>query len=356
VIRRLAGAVLAACALIVLLAGAVPAEAPPGPRLALQWLSSSKMELRTVDATGGTPLRIAGGDEGDGPFPAPFSAPSWSADGSLIAFAGSGSVDLRSNAVYLVNADGTGLHRVPGTPGGLYPVLSPDGHTLAFSRVRERVRALPNGEERIVYRGYSIWLLDMNGGAPRQLTPWRNGVLDYPSSFSPDGSTLAISRERERKRSKGIGFNRLSAVAIRVDGSGASVLARNAMEPVYSPDGARLALIAMGKRRTVDRPGTTVRYTETELAVARADGSELKKLTKTPAVELQLSWDPSSQRLAYTHVPIFPVDSLFENRNSIMQINADGSCRTRVLSSPRAFVYGAVWQPGPGREAGRITC
>lgn len=255
--------------------------------------------------------------------------------------------------IYVVNADGTGLRGIPGAGGGFNPVLSPDGRTLTFSRARERQRGLPNGGETTVYRSYSVWLLDMDGSTARQLTPWRNGVLDYPSAFSPDGSTLAISRERIKAKVS----TRFSAIAIRLDGSGERLLARNAIDPVYSPDGTRLALIATGKRRTITRRDAAVIFTETELAVAAADGSGLRKLTRTPAVvEVQPSWNPSGQRLAYTHLPVNLSTFSLQGGNSIMQINTDGSCRTRVLSFPRAFVYGATWQPGPGREAGLISC
>jgi hypothetical protein len=75
---------------------------------------------------------------------------------------------------------------------------------------------------------------------PRRRRPC--GLFASPSSFSPDGSTLAISRQwRERP----------AAVAIRLDGSGEAVLAQNAGAPVYSPDGSRLALTTIGKRRTI---------------------------------------------------------------------------------------------------------
>jgi hypothetical protein len=39
-----------------------------------------------------------------------------------------------------------------------------------------------------------------------------------------------------------------------------------------------------------------------------------------------------------------------------MQINADGTCPTKLLSSPRAKFFAPAWQPGSGREAGRIAC
>ena len=42
--------------------------------------------------------------------------------------------------------------------------------------------------------------------------------------------------------------------------------------------------------------------------------------------------------------------------NSIMQINADGTCLTKMLSAPGVAFYVPAWQPGAGREAGRIDC
>ncbi len=39
-----------------------------------------------------------------------------------------------------------------------------------------------------------------------------------------------------------------------------------------------------------------------------------------------------------------------------MAINADGTCLTKVFSDPDLTLYGAAWQPGPGREAGPIVC
>jgi Tol biopolymer transport system component len=80
-------------------------------------------------------------------------------------------------------------------------------------------------------------------------------------------------------------------------------------------------------------------------------------LTHTRAIELKPSWDPSGRRLAYTQQRVGPGESDFLGfGDSIMEINPDGSCRTRVLSYPNAVLYGVVWQPGLGREAGPIAC
>jgi hypothetical protein len=39
-----------------------------------------------------------------------------------------------------------------------------------------------------------------------------------------------------------------------------------------------------------------------------------------------------------------------------MQVNADGTCQTKVVSAKSTFFFVPTWQPGPGRGAGRIEC
>jgi hypothetical protein len=69
------------------------------------------------------------------------------------------------------------------------------------------------------------------------------------------------------------------------------------------------------------------------------------------------SWDPSGQRLAFTRTRV--VENGYtepKKGDALMAINADGTCLKRVYSDPETTLYGAAWQPGPGREAGPISC
>jgi Tol biopolymer transport system component len=341
VIRRLA-APFVACALLALGVSSAAAEVPAGPRLTFMRASGKKLQLISSDPAGADQQVLIDG-RGSQPLPFTLSAPSWSADGARVVFVGRSGGRRRAIQydIYMSAADGSGTTKIAGTREGFNSVLSRDGRLLAFTR------------EAQTFQAVSVWLLELDTGTVRQLTPWRNNFFEYPSSFDPDGSALGISRTLHRDNGPDLNF----AVALRVDGSGSTVLARNAGEPVYSPDGTKLALISTGRTKTVKIEGGTASFVETDLAVANADGSGLTRLTHTRPLELQPSWDPSGQRLLYTQIPSAGSETSFLGfGDSIMEINADGSCRTRILGSPKAALFGAVWQPGPGREAGPIAC
>jgi Tol biopolymer transport system component len=337
-----------------LAAGVASAVAPEGPRLAFVRFSERpvKLELMTSDSSGLRRQTIAGGPRRVRPLPVLLDAPAWSPDGSQIAFAGwprrvSLEGDLPTR-IYVVGADGSGLRAVPGTGGGYGPVFSPDGHTLAFSRNRERTRETRGGAERPVFRSTTTWLVDLNGGGERRLTEWRNRLAISPSSFSPDGAVLALSR------SGGQRFPEL--LAMRLDGSGSVVLARDASDGVYSPDGSEIAFLRLRERRQGGGAPETRTETTTDLYAMRADGSEPRPLTRTPGkIELWPSWDPSGQRLAFVQLR-GGLLGLLGFGDSLAQINADGSCRRTVFASRQLAFYGPAWQPGSGRDAGPIAC
>jgi Tol biopolymer transport system component len=330
---------LIACVLVAILGAGVAGargEVPGGPRLAVVKFGTRppRLELLTVDARGALPVRLAGGGEAARLFPFPLATLSWSPDGGTIAF--TGWIGARREGgpqtkLFLVAADGSGLRAVPDTLDGYGPVFSSDGHTLAFTRFREAGR----------FSGASAWSVDLASGEMRQLTPWRNCLENLPSSYSPDGAVLAMSRDRP-------GRGDPEAVALRLDGSGTAVLARHAIMPVYSPDGSQIAFARLLQRRF---------ETTTDLFAMAADGSQPRRLTRTPMkTELWPSWDPSGERIAYAQ---FRPESAVEDRgrgDAVMQVNADGSCRRKLLSVPGASFYAPAWQPGPGREAGRIVC
>jgi len=100
--------------------------------------------------------------------------PTPSPDGKTVAF-----LSDRDGTphIYLMNADGTNLHRLTMHAGEeTTPTWSRDGKQLAY--------AVDN----------QIWLRDIKTGNDRQLTS--PGANDVEPSFSPDGNWLAVSRAR----------------------------------------------------------------------------------------------------------------------------------------------------------------
>jgi Tol biopolymer transport system component len=354
VIRRklgLGGALL----LLGLSSGAAGATAAEGPRLAYgQWGPGVfSVSLLSVDPLAASSVPIFRGHRQKRPTPLPFDSISWLPDGSAVAFTGltgSFSGDGPSGSrIFLIGAEGGTPWGVAGTEGGMNPVVSPDGRSVAFVRTRERAqvtRRPREGSERAV----STWIVSLSGGAPRQLTPWRYGLEAIPSSFSPDGRTIAVTRVRNRRQ--------VDVLALDVGSGGSTVVLQGAAQATFSPDGTEIAYLREGRRYEERRGNTTWTGWETDLFVRSLDGSRLARLTRTPRkVEAWPAWDPSGERLAFiqfgnTRNFIYTLGM----GDSIVQINPDGTCRTKTLSWPDAALFGPAWQPGPGREAGRIAC
>lgn len=315
--RVIRWALVAAMSVLLLTACVAAADRPVGPRLAVVKLAwkPQRISLLTISPNGTRPLRLAGGQR-DGPLDTITFAPlSWRPDGAEVAFTGIGEI-------LLVRANGRGVRRLNVADAEL-PVFAPDGETLAFTRSRRHDEA-------------AIWRLNLATGGQRRLTPWRRGLRYLASSFSPDGTTLLATRFDAHRDGDA------EPVALQLEAGRVTRLLRDGLEPVYSPDGSKIALFRrVGHRRTND------------LFVLDVGSGAARRLTRTPHKEEHFpSWDPSGKRIAFTR---FRRANL-EWANSIVQINANGTCETEVIAQRRTVFFGPAWRPGPGREAGPIDC
>ncbi len=104
--------------------------------------------------------------------------PSWSPDGSTIAFASRRTGD---GHLFLMNADGSHQRELDLGPG-VYddPYFSPDGQWLAFTR-REKAHALKE-----------LYVVHPDGSGMRRLTSVNVNQSD--PTWSPDGKLIAVSR------------------------------------------------------------------------------------------------------------------------------------------------------------------
>ncbi len=285
--------------------------------------------------------------------PSPFYAPSWSPDGALLAFGGE---SPRRSGVFVVRADGGRPRFVRGTSNGFAPVFSADGRSIAFARGKSvsRTTATLGGKKHSgSFSGTTTWIVSAGGGRPHRLTPWRNRLHVIPSSFSPDGSTLAVTEARRGS------FPRASL--LRLADRSRRPLASPAEEPAFSPDGSTIAYVGY-------RPGQVVRASQGralhvgDVYLMAPDGSEARPLLETDGIrESAPSWDPSGRRLAFAQLDLgagtVPLTHLlFPVGGAIVQVNADGTCPAAIRSFPWAAPYGPAWRPGPGRAAGPIVC
>jgi TolB protein len=331
---------------------------PPGPRLTfVRWtLKPPLRDVVTAAPDGSSERVLVSAGEGDVPVPKLFVVPSWSPDGTTMAFTGvdaepfiRGHIHYKTR-IYLVGADGSGLRGLPGTEGGFEPVFSPDGHTIAFTKKRKRYRPNGHGGEQLVYRANTAWLIDLWTGETRQLTPWRNRVADVPTSFSPDGSRLALTRR------PGGGEPIEAAVIVLPDGR-PERLQPDASDPVFSPDGSQFSFLR-GHDRTVQTQTGPITVVVADIWLARANGTEARRLTHLGGAGAATpDWDPSGERLAFVSSGSSNGDELRGIGDAVMEVNSDGTCLTEALpADPNISYSGVTWQSGPGRGAGRIAC
>lgn len=343
-------------------AGGVDARAvvPPGPRLAfVVFHPYPKLgsEVATVDAGGGAPLRLSGGPGPRAVRPVNGARPSWSADGDALAFVGV--AGAASGAIYVVDADGTHPRLVRASRGIIFegnPVLAPDGRSVAVMRLdvisghfeRPGPGAVRSERDGGVKVRTAIWSLDVEGRGMHPLTGWSRDRVLIPSSYSPDGSALGATRVVFR------GAARAQAVSVDLHGGPVALLARNASDPTYAPDGRVVAV----RNHVVKEKGglEAIRVNSSDLLVG-SPGSPLATVLSVRGGLNWPGWDPSGQRIAFTRLNDLEGSPLgLLKINSVEEVNADGTCPTTVPSLKRGFFSGVAWQPGLGRDAGPLTC
>jgi dipeptidyl aminopeptidase/acylaminoacyl peptidase len=148
-----------------------PAWSPDGTRLT--FVVGQGTALVVIDADG-TDRRVISRDRGF------YQVPTWSPDGSLIAFRSTTAIGSERVAVFTIHPDGSGERRLPVLSGG--PIVwSPDGSQLAYP-------GIPN----------VVWVMDVDGSDARRITTCNLPcVADLDPTWSPDGTQIAFIRQED---------------------------------------------------------------------------------------------------------------------------------------------------------------
>ena len=226
-----------------------------------------------------------------------YEGPAWSPGGRYIAYSRLTTVPerkrLRNRPVYeifLATARGRVIRNLSkGTSVfNMQPAWSPDGRRLAFTSA---------------YHGSIISVVSRKGGSPYTVA-----VRASAPTWTPDGTRIVFAGE------DGI-------ASVRPDGPPErKLIVPGATAPAISPDGTKLAYI----RRTAYG-------TESDVFVANADGTEERRLTKSPEGESGPTWSPDGSLIAFTRLKLDR-----EDHRWVVVVRSDSGDEYAVIRGPHS--------------------
>ena len=197
--------------------------------------------------------------------------------------------------IYRAAMDGSGKKCLtPSNAAEDMPMLSPDGTSIVFRSER-------SGNQ-------DIWKMDSDDRNPVQLT--QNTDKDSEPSWSPDGQRIIYASKQG---------GAWSVWSMNSDGAGKKKLLDDAGGASLSPDGTRLVF-------SRGRPP--------QIWVAKADGTEPRRLTTGPAMNASPVWTRDGKRIAFI--------SSRDGNVAVYIMDEDGNKQTRITK-------------GAGNNGGRIS-
>ena len=292
--------------------------------------------------------------------------PAWSPDGEWIVFL---SRTQGKTDIHRVRPDGTGLSSLTAYPAQRYgrPVWSPDGTKIAFTSNRDAdpppqvgPTPVPFFDDVPEFPGAAprpeLYVMNADGSDQTRLT--FNLFFDGNPTWSPDSQQIAFQSRED-------GDHEIHV--INVDGSGLTKLTDNDAAdvfPAWSPDGRFIAFSSNRPKSEFGRQLTeaarreyamAAAATDFEIYIMNSDGSGTFNWTQTTSLWDSIpSWSPDGDWIAFEARPHLT----FTQRGSARDIyikRFDGSNLTNVSNARAQGQEGnkgpIVWSPDSNRIA-----
>lgn len=245
--------------------------------------------------------------------------------------------------IFVVDAGGGSARRLTRTGRAFAPVWSPDGRTIVFAQ-RAPGASYPSTN--------SLWAMTSDGGNPRELLEADPGRTDVPSSFSPDGTELAVTRcespelDRQARVANTCAVHLLDVRTLEL-----RKLVERAADAAFSPDGEQIAYVTDSDENGSLSYGDRTSYAN-ELYVMHVDKGDTRRLARTYRLnERAPLWSPDGDAIAYQRGEVIGN----AEGTVVVLVRADGKCpRLTAFDRKLAVWHGSpAWRPGSAAVA---TC
>ena len=303
----------------------------------------------------GVAVLLAGGQSATSAIVIGNDAPSFSPDGTRIAFT---SFRDGNGEIYVMNADGSAERRLTRNAAhDDHAAWSPDGRRIAFASTRDD--------------NHDIYVMNADGSEQRQLTNHPNN--DYSPTWSPDGTRIAWRSDRDRNgeiyvmNADGMNVERITNNTISDQSpdwgrNNRITFSSNRNGGVFNiwsinPDGSDPQRITAGSTNK-DRPhwspdGTRVVYVSerdlplgnTEIYIVNADGSGDRRVTDYEGRDDWPSWSPDGSKVLFTRGKTYRASEVYV-------ANVDGSAALRLTTTAASVevIDATAPQPFAGRR------